>query len=229
MAGDSLIPGVIFRRKNENGEPIGYSTPVLADELGVESASIPAAIKRMIDKNKITMDALGVISICNWKKYQSEYNRQKPYRKKSDDDSSNESDTLDIEEEGEREKEREEEVGDLAPPRESKSALREKIAEIAKRWNGFADAHTIPPIRSIVPDSARERHLIARMKDPEWDFEKILEAISYQPFLMGENDRGWLVTFDWILSPTNAQKIIEGAYTKIRRGDRTGSKENYRK
>ena len=228
MAGDSDIPGVIYRRKNENGEPIGYATAVLADELGVESGSIAPAIKRMIEKNKVAMDALGVISISNWKKYQSEYSRQKPYRNKSDSDDCNESSAVDIDRERDRDREEEEEVVDSTSQKASMAAIREKISEIVKRWNAFAHAQNIPWVRSVIAGSARERHLIARMKDPEWDFGKILEAISFQPFLTGENDRGWLVTFDWILSPSNAQKILEGAYTKIKRGDRTGAKENYR-
>jgi hypothetical protein len=75
LAGDSSVPGIVFRRKNEDGVRIGYTHPVLADTLGVDETAIVPAIARMIEKNKIAVDELGVITVCNWDKYQSEYER----------------------------------------------------------------------------------------------------------------------------------------------------------
>ena len=95
----------------------------------------------------------------------------------------------------------------------------DRISEIIKTWNEFARRKGIPWIRSVDKGSAREKHLLVRLRDPSWNLEKILEAIAAQPFLTGDNDRGWLVTFDWILNPSNVTKILEGAYMKIRRGD----------
>jgi hypothetical protein len=75
MAGDSSIPGLIFKRKDENGVLIGYSTLVLADTLGVDEDDLKAGLERMVEKDKITINAQGVIAIVNWTKYQSEYER----------------------------------------------------------------------------------------------------------------------------------------------------------
>ena len=104
MAGDSPEPGTVYRRKNEHGQPTGYADPILADALGVHESSVQPGLARMVEKGKITTDELGVISICNWGKYQSEYQRQKPYRNPS----CNQSDVLegevDVDVEGEREK-----------------------------------------------------------------------------------------------------------------------------
>ena len=77
MAGDSSIPGSIYRRKDEDGVPIGYANAVLADTLGVCEEELAPALIRMVQKSKIIIDDKGVITIVNWHKYQSEYERTK--------------------------------------------------------------------------------------------------------------------------------------------------------
>jgi hypothetical protein len=75
MAGDSSVPGLIFKRKDENGIYIGYSTAALADTLGVGELELSTGLERMVEKDKVTVNAQGVIAIVNWTKYQSEYER----------------------------------------------------------------------------------------------------------------------------------------------------------
>ena len=102
LAGDSTVPGVIFRRKDENGHLLGYSPSTLAEMLDVNILVYEDGISRMISKSKISIDILGVISILNWSKYQSEYQRQKPYRERADCNPSNNLDVdvdVDVEEE----------------------------------------------------------------------------------------------------------------------------------
>jgi hypothetical protein len=96
------------------------------------------------------------------------------------------------------------------------------LEEIEKVWNDFAHKHDIPWINGITKGSARERALLARLHAPDWDLNKLLEAIAAQPFLMGDNPRGWLISFDWVLKPANLQKVMEGVYTKKIKGDRVG-------
>lgn len=105
---------------------------------------------------------------------------------------------------------------------------RRQVNKIMEAWNAFAKKEGLPTIMAIPVGSARERHLLARIKDG-FDMEKALEAIHYQGFLKGENKDGWVVNFDWILSPSNYLKLVEGNYTKVRRGDRTGHAENFNK
>ena len=90
---------------------------------------------------------------------------------------------------------------------------------VAGIWNVFAEGHKLSVIQEIEPGSARERSLLARLRTPGFDIENIFRAIHEQPFLYGDNDKGWLVTFDWILSPRNLTKIMERAYAKNRCGD----------
>ena len=96
LAGDSSVPGIIFRRKSADGIPIGYSNVTLAEMLDVDIEIYTDGIRRMIDKAKISIDKKGVIHILNWAKYQSEYQRQKVYRG-GDKKDCNLSDDVDIE------------------------------------------------------------------------------------------------------------------------------------
>lgn len=209
MAGDSEVPGMIFGRKDENGNLIGKPDAVLAYELGVDESSIGPAKARMIEKGKIAVDARGVINICNWGKYQSEYERQKPGRTKVQQPDAPKC-GLDLEGEVDLEEEKEKGSGKPAP-------CAPQLQPVFDQWNKFANGHDLAPIKSIPKGSARERALQARLKDG-MAFEDVLKAIHAQPFLCGDNDRGWLLNFDWILKPANLAKILEGAYVKEVRG-----------
>ena len=207
MAGDSEVPGVVFGRKDEHGNLLGKPDAVLAYELGVDEASIGPAKARMIEKGKIFVDSNGVVSICNWNKYQSEYERQKPGRTKVRQDGELK---CGLEGEGEGDREREEE-GVVDP-------FKQKAAEIISKWNRFAKGHDLPEVKGAPAGSARERAIRARISEKGFEFEEVLRAIHEQDFLTGDNDRGWLVTLDWILKPANMTKVLERAYIKDVRG-----------
>jgi len=113
MAGDSNEEGKIFLRKNTEGNLIGYSTATLSELLGLEVNQLKSAMTKMLKYDKIKIDKNGVIEISNWKKYQSEYQRQKQYRepyKESDNKKcnldSNQSNLLDRDIDIEKEKEK---------------------------------------------------------------------------------------------------------------------------
>ena len=91
------------------------------------------------------------------------------------------------------------------------------IKNIITAWNSLA-IYGIKPIRSISTGSKRSDLLRARIR--EYGEETILEAIDnirVSDFLKGKNDRGWMVTFDWFLLPSNFQKVLEGNYDNRKR------------
>lgn len=111
LAGDSEIPGTIYRRKDADGNLLGYSPVTLAEILDVDRAVFEDGLRRMVEKGKIEIDGRGVIRILNWAKYQSEYERQKPYRqteKQGDKKDCHQGDDVDRERDREGEGEREE-------------------------------------------------------------------------------------------------------------------------
>ena len=87
----------------------------------------------------------------------------------------------------------------------------EKVEEIINLWNWFAEKVGLPQVRGITPGSKRERLLRARIKEKEFDFQKILEKVSQSDFLLGLKS-DWKVTLDWVLCPSNYIKVLEGNY-----------------
>jgi hypothetical protein len=101
--------------------------------------------------------------------------------------------------------------------------LRAKADEIFDKYVAYARKADLPwprtkPPHKIQPGSAREVALHARIREG-FSIDEVLEAIDAQAFLRGDNERGWLVSFDWILKPANLTKILEGSFVKKRRGD----------
>lgn len=90
-------------------------------------------------------------------------------------------------------------------------------------WNSVGD--NISQIQKIRPNTTRYKLLNARIKD--YGEDKILQAIEnikYSPFLQGNNNKGWTISFDWFIKPDNFPKVLEGNY--IDKNYR-GSKKNF--
>jgi len=82
-------------------------------------------------------------------------------------------------------------------------------------WNAMARDLGLAPIVKLT--KTRERHLQARIQEPEWDREKIEALVRSSSFLLGNNDRGWKVNFDFLINPNSYVKILEGRYNNGRR------------
>jgi len=74
LAGDSVEPGTICPAPG-----VAWTDKQLADVLKVSPAILQSAKTKMVNYGKITVNE-GIIHICNWEKYQSEYERTKKYR-----------------------------------------------------------------------------------------------------------------------------------------------------
>ncbi len=85
------------------------------------------------------------------------------------------------------------------------------IEDIKNQWCAFADAHGLARIHAIERGTKRFRTLNARLKGKGFDFQKLLAAIAESPFLLGKKT-DFTATFDWVIAPSNYQKIIEGNY-----------------
>lgn len=79
--------------------------------------------------------------------------------------------------------------------------------EIMNKWNSIG----ISKISSI--QNNRKKLLKARVA--EHGINHVLKAvdnINKSAFLKGQNPRGWLITFDWLIRPNNFIKVLEGNY-----------------
>ena len=96
---------------------------------------------------------------------------------------------------------------------------------LIQKWNELPD--TISKISTLKKDTQRYKMLSQRIN--EYGSDKILEAIEQikrSSFLLGKNDRGWTITFEWFVRPNNFVKVLEGNYTdkKIQKGNFTKGK-----
>lgn len=95
------------------------------------------------------------------------------------------------------------------------SALR-----VGEAWNQIG----VSPVQKFKLNSQRGRMLKARLREfGEETIIQAMEKVKQSPFLLGQNDRGWVITFDWFLKPNNFQKVMEGQYDeRPGRTERTG-------
>ncbi|MFA6318391.1 MAG: hypothetical protein WC943_13360 [Elusimicrobiota bacterium] len=102
----------------------------------------------------------------------------------------------------------EREKGPLSLPAPKNSFGPEQLLEL---WNQAADAR-LPRARELSPE--RRRFALARLKDhPEAAFWRdVLAMVNASAFLTGQNDRGWVADFDFILNPNKLPRIVEGKY-----------------
>ncbi len=73
--------GDIGEIKLANG--VGYTDNQIAEILHITKALWRRSKERFIESQRIKIAPKGAITIINWSKYQSEYQRQKPYRQKA--------------------------------------------------------------------------------------------------------------------------------------------------
>jgi hypothetical protein len=86
------------------------------------------------------------------------------------------------------------------------------ISAVIEAWNTLQDVG-ISPVTKISPSSKRYTNLKARIR--EYSLDDVLKAISYipdSPWLLGQNNRGWTITFEWFVKPNNFPKVLEGQY-----------------
>lgn len=88
------------------------------------------------------------------------------------------------------------------------------VQRVIEEWNKLQEVG-INPIRDIKPSSKRYQLLKGRIR--EYGIDEVLNAINNarnSDFLRGENNRGWMITFDWFVKPNNFTKVLEGNYNK---------------
>lgn len=81
-------------------------------------------------------------------------------------------------------------------------------------YQTFIDAWNSLPVKNILAIRGKRLDMLrARIK--EYGYDDVLHAISMirnAPFLLGQNKKGWQITFDWFVKPNNFPKVLEGNY-----------------
>ena len=98
--------------------------------------------------------------------------------------------------------------GSVEGGRTNKFVLCEADASrIIHSWNDLG----ISSVKSI--SNSRLTLVKARIENYGLDaFIETVKSIKQCPFLLGQNERGWVITFDWFIKPSNFAKVLEGNY-----------------
>lgn len=83
--------------------------------------------------------------------------------------------------------------------------------KLAEYYNSQIPSNGMPQVRSITPK--RKSAILAREK--EYGKEAIIQVIdnaATSQFLNGDNNKGWIASFDWLFCKTNFPKVLEGNY-----------------
>ena len=84
-------------------------------------------------------------------------------------------------------------------------------SQILEMYNELCETKGLRSIRNI--SGKRKTQTAARFKEYGIDgFTDLFEKVSTSLFLCGGGERGWKADFDWLIAPTNMQKVLEGKY-----------------
>ena len=83
------------------------------------------------------------------------------------------------------------------------------VQRVIEAWNSL----NLTKITKIVDSTNRGQWLKKRIQD--YGVDEVLRAIENvrnSAFLMGDNKKGWVITFDWFIRPNNFPKVLDGNY-----------------
>lgn len=162
----------------------------------------------------------GYIFIHDWYEYQSEWYRAKK-RKEYDADRKRKAraekpkkeNALDIVVDETELAEREAVQMSLVPqqPQKKRRTQREIVME---KWATLVP-YGVKNVVTIHDGSKRATELRARLD--QYGLQTVLDAIDrikQSDFLIGKNNRGWTITFDWFVLPSNFPKVLDGNYDR---------------
>lgn len=207
---------------------IAYTDELLATIFRRNLNTVRMALARFEELGMIEI-INNVITIPNWSKYQNfdaldrkrerdrEYQREYRRRQKAlaagnDEETSSDPPALPEGNDGEADALRmpEEPKGPPAPPKKPVERKPSDVERVLTAWNSIKK---IRPVRNILPGKNRDIMLRARIRENGVDVVlEAIENIKKSPFLLGDNKKGWQITFDWFVRPNNFPKVLEGNY-----------------
>lgn len=117
---------------------------------------------------------------------------------------------------------------DATPPEtetetEKKELSNESLSNAVEVWNAMAAETELPRVQNPSPTRLKALHFRLKEIGGIEGWSALMEQIRGSPHLLGQNDRGWRASFDWILKPANLTKVMEGNYLATDRSNSNGS------
>lgn len=87
-----------------------------------------------------------------------------------------------------------------------------KIADIWNEWKQL----TFTPVKGLSPQSTRHKNAVARWREKpdESYWIQVVQRINDSKFCNGDNDRGWMADFEFLVRPDVHHRVLEGKYDK---------------
>lgn len=102
-----------------------------------------------------------------------------------------------------------------------KVITKEEIQRMLDEWNTLEELG-VAPVKRMRLTSKRCNALKARIRqNGTEDILEAIENIRHSSFLLGQNKKNWMITFDWFVMPSNFEKVFDGNYL-----DKAGVKKN---
>tara|TARA_R110000751_G_scaffold272625_1_gene372828 strand:- start:459 stop:1322 length:864 start_codon:yes stop_codon:yes gene_type:complete len=91
------------------------------------------------------------------------------------------------------------------------SATTDPVKEAVSDWNLLADKLNLPKVERLSP--TRRKKWLANYGNGSADrWGRVLVAVGLSGFCQGENDRGWKADFDFVVTTSKIDKLLEGSY-----------------
>jgi len=108
-------------------------------------------------------------------------------------------------------------TGQSAPPRKNGGGTPfppVPFEKIQTDYNALAADLGLPQCRILT--ATRKKNISARWREyPDHDsWDAFWGFVRKQPFLAGQNDRGWRCDLEWLMKPSNFAKVCEGSYLR---------------
>ena len=211
-------------------ENIPYNEKMLADELRFDESVVRLALSVLEKFGMITRDG-NLLTIPGWEEHQNiegmdkirEQNRIRKQKQRERQRNMIEQDmsqdmsrdaSRDVTQQSKNKKEDKDKEKDNKLIVSKDTICQTDVRRVIEEWNKLQEVG-INPIRDIKPSSKRCQLLKGRIR--EYGIDEVLNAINNvrkSDFLRGENNRGWMITFDWFVKPNNFLKTLEGNYNK---------------
>lgn len=111
---------------------------------------------------------------------------------------------------------------------EVKAAKTKTFKEFMEFYNAKVKENNsvMPPLRRIEPDTQRAAWLLARIREyGEDSVREVITKAAQSNFLNGDNKRGFIADFGWIMRPNNFPKVLEGNYDNNTKNNNHGNNQ----
>lgn len=100
-------------------------------------------------------------------------------------------------------------------PRQTEMLIDGGAQKLMQIWNEWKELK-LPRVTGITPGSPRYKNALSRWREKpnEQYWIQVVKRINDSRFCNGQNERGWVADFEFLVRPETHYKVLEGKYDK---------------